>query len=289
MIPTHFRHSCNTRSPGAPGARPPAVTGTVLALGGFALAAVSCGPSYVPATTIISALDRDSDGIPDKRDKCPSIPEDMDGFADYDGCPDTDMDNDTIADEKDRCPTLTETVNGLEDEDGCPDVVKLATQEKHSESDADGDTIPDAIDQCPTIAEVFNGTDDEDGCPDVAKIEKCQIQITGKVYFDYDSAVLKEESYPLLDVVAQLILSHPDLGVIRIEGHTDNVGDEEYNRKLSEARAISVGEYLVLVAGVPSERLVGVGYGESHPLSSAGTEEGREINRRVEFHIADCK
>jgi len=219
---------------------------------------LNCGGSYVPTgPVLIAASDRDFDGVPDKRDKCPSDPEDKDGFADYDGCPEIDMDKDTIPDEKDRCPTLAEVVNGLKDEDGCPDAL---------ESD----------ERC------------KNGCPDMAKIEKCQIKISEPIYFDYDSAVVKEESFPVLDAVAQLIVSHPELGVIRIEGHTDNVGDEEYNHKLSQERVLSVGEYLVL-KGVPSERLVGVGYGETRPLTSNDTEEGRRINRRVEFHIADCK
>ena len=65
--------------------------------------------------------DRDGDGIPDKYDKCPDEPEDMDGFQDEDGCPDLDNDNDGIPDLKDKCPNEPENYNGWQDQDGCPD------------------------------------------------------------------------------------------------------------------------------------------------------------------------
>lgn len=65
--------------------------------------------------------DQDGDGIPDDADKCPSEPEDKDGFEDEDGCPDPDNDHDGIPDDKDLCPNAPETFNGFEDEDGCPD------------------------------------------------------------------------------------------------------------------------------------------------------------------------
>ena len=98
--------------------------------------------------------DADGDGIPDEIDKCPSIPEDFDGFEDEDGCPDFDNDNDGIYDAQDKCPNEPEDFDGFEDKDGCPDY------------DNDRDGIPDSMDVCPNAPEPINGYKDEDGCPD---------------------------------------------------------------------------------------------------------------------------
>ena len=98
--------------------------------------------------------DRDHDGIPDKIDKCPDDPEDLDGFQDDDGCPDLDNDNDGVPDGRDLAPNLPEDRDGFQDEDGRPDF------------DNDGDGIRDADDKCPNAPEDFNGIQDTDGCPD---------------------------------------------------------------------------------------------------------------------------
>lgn len=98
--------------------------------------------------------DQDNDGIPDDKDKCPTIPEDKDGFQDDDGCPDFDNDNDGIYDTKDQCPDLPEDFDGYQDKDGCPDY------------DNDKDGIPDSVDVCPNNPETMNGYKDTDGCPD---------------------------------------------------------------------------------------------------------------------------
>jgi len=99
-------------------------------------------------------LDRDHDGVPDREDKCPDVPEDRDGFEDKDGCPDPDNDKDGILDKDDRCPNEPEEVNGIEDTDGCP------------EPDRDFDGIKDVVDKCPDKPEDKNGYEDDDGCPE---------------------------------------------------------------------------------------------------------------------------
>jgi outer membrane protein OmpA-like peptidoglycan-associated protein len=99
--------------------------------------------------------DQDDDGIEDKMDRCPTDPEDFDGFEDDDGCPDLDNDNDGIKDDVDNCPDLAEDFDGFEDENGCPDL------------DNDSDGIPDVEDRCPSEPEDFDGFEDSDGCPDV--------------------------------------------------------------------------------------------------------------------------
>jgi hypothetical protein len=99
--------------------------------------------------------DNDLDNIPDDRDKCPNQAEDLDGFEDTDGCPDRDNDQDGIPDVSDRCPNEPETRNNFEDDDGCPD-----------EADTDNDGVPDVRDQCVNEPEDTDGFEDTDGCPD---------------------------------------------------------------------------------------------------------------------------
>ncbi len=67
------------------------------------------------------AHDRDHDGVPDDRDRCPDVPEDRDGIQDQDGCPENDADGDGVPDSQDKCPHQKETINGYKDDDGCPD------------------------------------------------------------------------------------------------------------------------------------------------------------------------
>ena len=125
--------------------------------------------------------DRDGDGIPNKVDKCPDVPEDKDGFEDEDGCPDEDNDGDGIKDINDKCPNDAEDFDGFEDEDGCPDpdndqdgvldvddkCPNLAGPAEHSGCpDRDGDGVYDNVDKCPDEPEDIDGFEDEDGCPD---------------------------------------------------------------------------------------------------------------------------
>lgn len=99
--------------------------------------------------------DRDRDGIPDRRDRCPRRAEDLDGFEDGDGCPEIDNDRDGFTDTLDRCPDSVEDRDGFQDWDGCPD------------PDNDLDGLPDGRDQCRNEAEDPDGFQDEDGCPDL--------------------------------------------------------------------------------------------------------------------------
>jgi outer membrane protein OmpA-like peptidoglycan-associated protein len=132
--------------------------------------------------------DRDKDGIKDKKDKCPTEPEDIDGFEDEDGCPDFDNDKDSIPDIKDKCPNKPEDKDGFEDEDGCPDpdndkdsipdlrdncpivpedLDNFEDDNGCPDFDNDQDTIPDTTDKCPNQPEDYDGFEDEDGCPDL--------------------------------------------------------------------------------------------------------------------------
>lgn len=99
--------------------------------------------------------DLDEDGVEDPKDQCIDQPEDLDGFDDLDGCPDSDNDRDGILDADDECPDVAETVNGQDDADGCP------------EEDEDLDGVLDAQDKCPAEPEDADDFEDADGCPDL--------------------------------------------------------------------------------------------------------------------------
>ncbi|MET0387836.1 MAG: OmpA family protein, partial [Polyangiales bacterium] len=88
-------------------------------------------PPVAAAKAVVAAQlpDRDQDGVDDAADDCPDEPEDRDGFADDDGCPDPDNDNDGVLDINDKCPSEPETQNGIDDADGCPDLVRVAANE----------------------------------------------------------------------------------------------------------------------------------------------------------------
>ncbi len=109
--------------------------------------------------------------------------------------------------------------------------------------------------------------------------EKATVRLN--VRFDTDKAIVKEQYHKDLQSIANLLKYRPNL-TITIEGHTDNVGNDDYNQKLSEKRANSIRQYLIDKFGIDGSRLTAVGYGASKPIASNDTEEGRQINRRVQ-------
>jgi outer membrane protein OmpA-like peptidoglycan-associated protein len=222
-------------------------------------------------------FDNDADGLPDGRDKCPNEPEDVDGFQDEDGCPDLDNDGDGVRDDQDRCPNTPEDMDNFEDQDGCPD------------NDNDGDGIPDTRDKCPNEPEVFNGNADDDGCPDAGKplveLTKEKLVIKQEVKFQTNRAKVKTDSFQLLATVAKLLVLHPEITAVRVEGHTDARGKRAKNLKLSQARAEAVRNHLIEVNGIEADRLKAVGYGPDRPVASNDNKRGRALNRRVEFII----
>jgi outer membrane protein OmpA-like peptidoglycan-associated protein len=256
--------------------------------------------------------DNDNDGLFDDEDRCPNEPEDDDGHRDHDGCPDPDNDKDSILDVADRCPDEPETLNGYMDEDGCPDNEPVTDSDGDGydddvdrcpydpedfdgmededgcpELDNDNDGIPDDRDACPDDREVYNHFEDEDGCPDDTPrvvVTEESIEINDVIHFEFAKADIRPESFELMDEIAMVVLDHPELLKIRVEGHTDAVGDDVSNLKLSQARAESVVTYLSQ-SGVEPTRLDPVGFGEMRPIDSNETDEGRAKNRRVEFII----
>ncbi len=222
--------------------------------------------------------DNDGDGIPDVADRCPLAPESFNDNMDDDGCPDEDKgdkDGDGYDDDVDRCPMDAEDRDGWQDEDGCPDL------------DNDGDGIPDREDKCPNEKEIFNGQDDEDGCPDDGsrvKVQDTAIEITEAIYFDSGRDSIQSRSNSLLDEIAAVLVAHPEIKRVRVEGHTDSQGAESTNLRLSDARAKAVRRYLI-DKGVEAGRLDARGFGEMYPIAPNDSAEGRARNRRVEFVI----
>ena len=113
--------------------------------------------------------------------------------------------------------------------------------------------------------------------------ELLAITLKGDVSFDLDSDVVRPGLYTELDRIAQIMIKYPQTAIL-VEGHTDSTGSETYNQQLSERRASSVKNLLVQ-RGVQEFRVNILGYGESRPVATNATPEGRQLNRRVEIRI----
>ncbi|MDI9734683.1 OmpA family protein [Stutzerimonas stutzeri] len=113
--------------------------------------------------------------------------------------------------------------------------------------------------------------------PEVVRVEL-------DVKFDFDKSRVREESYSDIKNLADFMQQYPQTTTV-VEGHTDSVGTDQYNQRLSERRAEAVRNVLVNEYGVQGNRVNSVGYGESRPVADNSTEEGRQINRRVEAEV----
>ena len=233
--------------------------------------------------------DNDNDGIPDKEDKCPFTKEDFDNFEDNDGCPEVDNDKDGILDAQDKCPDLPEDFDGFEDYDGCPDY------------DNDGDSIPDSVDQCPDAAEIINNYKDDDGCPDVVPVEK----IIKKKKDNSRTEKTKRETLPNVFVLHSETTFEGETGIIksaamsklnkianlikqyprskwRIEGHIDSRENQLEAIKITQRQAEAIMLYLVS-KGLPRKNFIAIGMGDSVPIASNKLAYGRLKNRRIKI------
>ena len=134
--------------------------------------------------------------------------------------------------------------------------------------DEDMDGVSDKDDKCP-------------GTPYGADVDSRGCWSINNINFDTGKAIIKPQYFAQLDKIASIMNANPNLR-ITVEGHTDSVGDEAYNQKLSEQRAQSVMKYLTS-AEVDISRLTAVGYGESRPIADNNTTAGKALNRRIEF------
>ena len=147
--------------------------------------------------------------------------------------------------------------------------VKVMKCEPVKDSDKDG--VPDNIDKCPDTPK--NMLVDHNGCP---------IITTLRLNFDFNKAAVKKIYYPELKKIAEILKNNPNLK-IEVAGHTDSIGSDEYNLKLSQKRAEAVKNVLIDKFGINSNRIVAKGYGEKYPLVPNTTATNRALNRRVEI------
>ncbi|MEZ4950037.1 MAG: OmpA family protein [Saprospiraceae bacterium] len=227
--------------------------------------------------------DGDMDGVADKDDACPKVA----GLASLNGCPDTDGDG--ITDSEDKCPNAAGSpgLGGCPDSDGdgiadpddeCPNEAGKVALKGCPDSDNDG--VANAVDKCPNTP----GPKSNDGCPEMKQEDKAVLDFaTQAVEFETAKSILLPQSKEILNQVADVLKKYPDYHV-RIEGHTDSVGDETNNLNLSKSRAKSCYDYLI-ARGINADRMNHEGFGESRPIADNRYKEGRQKNRRVEFKI----
>jgi len=170
-----------------------------------------------------------------------------------------DTDGDGVADHLDKCPNTP--AGAKVDGAGC-------------ELDTDGDGVPDWKDKCPSE----KGSAELNGCPEMGSATMAGVN---NIQFEYNSSVLRTSSYATLDKVSSKLRADKALG-LQLDGHASAEGTDAYNMQLSLDRANAVKTYLVN-SGVDAKRISTKGYGETRPIASNTTEEGRVANRRVEF------
>ena len=201
-----------------------------------------------------AAQDRDDDGVLDENDECPDEPEDRDGLADADGCPETDHDGDGIEDGSDQCPSAPETANGYLDEDGCPD------------------TEPPPVTTTPE--------------PEAQPLEP-------RVQFRTGSDHVSPRYIDAIREICAIAEANPN-AIIRVVGHADETGTTAGNQRLGAARSGAVTEQLILVCNLPPERIETYSFGDSRvECDDAGSrEDARECharNRRAEFFLVEAQ
>ena len=249
-------------------------------------------------------LDSDGDGVYDGLDQCPDTPKGC--TVDAKGCP-SDADKDGVCDGLDQCPNtpagakvdakgcpMDSDGDGVYDGlDQCPDTPKGCTVNANGCTvDSDQDGVCDGIDQCPDTPP--NARVDAKGCPIEVSEKETELLETGMIRlqdinFDTGKSTIKEESYPALDEVGNILARWPELR-IEIGGHTDSRGSAAFNQKLSEARAQAVLDYLKQkFTALHAEQFTAVGYGESKPLVPNTSVLNMAKNRRVEFKVLNTE
>ena len=269
------------------------------------LGSIEWVPGYHPPTAAVA--DADGDGIPDNEDACPRKAGPRSDDPQKNGCPiptPTDKDGDGVLDKDDACvddpgvKTDDPKTNGCPDKDGdgipdkedaCVDVKGVKTDDPKTngcppDPDRDKDGINNDVDACPDEPGKADPDPKKNGCPK-AFVQAGQIKITDQVRFRTGSAQIEGKgSDEVLNAVVKVLTDHPEIKKIRVEGHTDNVGNAANNKKLSADRAASVVKWLG-AHGVAKDRMTSAGFGQEKPIETNATVEGKTANRRVEFHI----
>jgi len=227
-------------------------------------------------------IDTDGDGIADKNDNCPDTPEQI--TVDKKGCP-FDTDSDGIYDYLDQCKKTPAGV--VVDTMGCP-------------IDTDKDNVPDYLDLCANTPKgspvdhkgciidadndgVFDHLDQCESTPKGARVDESGCWIIQIIQFGTNKKNIQSNIYPYLEEIAKVLNLNPTMR-LGIYGHTDSLGRASYNMKLSKKRAQSVANEL-LKMGLSKERFIVDGFGETRPIATNETKEGRAKNRRTEIKI----
>jgi outer membrane protein OmpA-like peptidoglycan-associated protein len=244
-------------------------------------------PTIPGVAALRGCPDRDNDGITDAEDACP----DNAGPKENQGCPD--QDNDGLFDFVDDCPTVagpkenqgcpwpdTDGDGLLDKDDDCPNLAGPKANKGCPYKDSDNDGLLDKDDDCPNTP----GPKSNKGCP-IIEQEVIEVLKTAfdNLEFETNKDVIFESSKPSLNELAE-VLKKKATWTLEIAGHTDNVGDDNLNLILSKKRAEAVKAYLIS-QGVEDIRLITKYFGETKPLASNDTPEGRQKNRRVEMKI----
>lgn len=242
-------------------------------------------PDVAGSKALKGCPDGDNDGIADKNDQCPTEA----GTAENNGCPVRDADKDGVLDAQDDCPNQAGRAatrgcpdrdnDGVADKDDrCPDVAGKASL--NGCPDADNDGITDREDRCPNSA----GPASNNGCPEVKKEDKERLTFAMKaVQFATGKTTLLPSSFAIMNEIAEILSRYPDYKM-RINGHTDSIGEAKPNQTLSERRAKTCYDYLIS-KGIAADRLSFTGFGETKPIATNKYKAGRDQNRRVEFDI----
>jgi len=177
-----------------------------------------------------------------------------------------------------------------------PEPVRVVEAAPPPDDDADG--VTNDVDECPNSRDPQKvdgtgcaippppcGTTTSEGALAVAGCAAGDTIVLRDVRFSYNSATLTDDDRRILENVAAALAAYPEIRV-EIGGHTDSTGSSAYNARLSERRAEAVRQYLV-GEGVGANRMTARGYGESQPIADNSTQEGRELNRRVELTVID--
>jgi outer membrane protein OmpA-like peptidoglycan-associated protein len=231
--------------------------------------------------------DTDGDGIKDDEDACPEVP----GPLVNQGCPDTDKDG--LFDFLDDCPEIygpkenkgcpypdTDNDGLLDKDDDCPNLAGPIINKGCPYQDTDKDGVLDKDDDCPNTA----GPVSNKGCPVIEKeVEEILKMAFDNLEFETGKDIIKEGSIPSLTELAGVLTKKPTWG-LQISGHTDNVGDDQKNLILSKKRAEAVKNFMIS-QGIDAARLNVLYFGETMPISTNDTPEGRQKNRRVEMKI----
>jgi hypothetical protein len=239
-------------------------------------------PDVPGLASLKGCTDMDEDGIADKDDSCP----DQKGTLEYRGCPPVDRDKDGVADAEDLCPDMRgqlrykgcpdSDADGIPDnKDACPGIAGPERLKGCPDSDADG--ISDKEDECPTLA----GIPEKNGCPEA--LPPAPGVPFKAVYFGSTLEGWYNTSIVTLDEVVTILQADPMLEA-RMEGHTDNTGQEPANDLLAEKRAKRCRDYLI-TKGIDPKRLSYLGHGSQKPFVPNDTRENRQLNRRVEIHF----